>query len=273
MKNPILLNCPLDDGTSYEAVFLPSHGMNLASFTRGGVEVIDPSTKEAFEERYAGLGPLIGPHFHRRRPELVSKVPDEALFPHIARCTSKGILDPFSHGVARYCPWNVEVKGNEIKGEISGKDLWNGVALSAIEGQNFVMKMVASLTKEGLFLDLSVVSDTDSLVGIHYYYRLPQGKFRVISGGETKLDRDEAIDSTFFPSPNPLKGEIFLETEEYTLKTTYDCPCQENSWQLYHPKNSSFVCIEPLSASDPRHPNLTVSSLSINLQILPGVYV
>lgn len=262
----ITLTCPLDDGSSYQAIFAPSSGMNLISFKRGDVEVIDPTTKEAFEERFSGLGPLIGPHFHRRKPELVPKVPDESLFPHIARCNAKGILDPFSHGVARYCPWKTEVKGNQILANISGKDLWNDVPLSTIEGQNFVMKMKAALSKTGLSIDLSVVSDTDSVVGIHYYYRLPNGKGSIKSHG-LNLELKESIDTTFLSSPNPLNGNILLETEEYFLQTHYQCLCEENSWQLYHPQNASFVCIEPLSAKDPRKPNLSVSSLSIQLRI------
>jgi hypothetical protein len=287
----VTLACALDDGSSYQATFAPLNGMNLISFKRGNVEVIDPATRGNFEERSSGLGPLIGPHFYRRRPELVPKVPDESLFPHIAKCRAKGILDPFSHGVARYCPWKVEVKENEIKGEILGKDLWNGVPLSLIEGQNFLMRMKGSLSKEGLSINLSVVSDTDSVVGIHYYYRLPNGKGRVISRtrskcisdgavkdipaewgynqetGELNFGLDRAVDATFSPALNPLNGDIRLETEEYTLRTIYHCLCEENSWQLYHPQNASFVCMEPISAKDPRHANLSVSSLAIQLQI------
>lgn len=278
----LTLTCPLPDGTNYQAVFAPSCGMNLLSFKRGKVEVIDQATRGVFEERSSGLGPLIGPHFHRRPSKLVPKVPDESLFPHIAKCRAKGILDPFSHGVARYCPWKVEVNGNEIKGEISGKDLWNGVPLSLIEGQNFLMRIKVVLSQSGLSIDLSVVSDTDSVVGIHYYYRLPKGKRRIrsrvqnkcISEGvlkdtptELDFEFDRAIDTTFFPAPNPLHGDILLETDEYLLRTHYSSLCEENSWQLYHPQNASFVCVEPISAKDPRHPNLSVSSLSIQLQI------
>ena len=64
------------------------------------------------------------------------------------------------------------------------------------------------------------------------------------------------------------EGKILLETTEYQLATSYLCNCQENCWQLYHPKGASFVCIEPISAQDPRHANLTVSSLHIQLEIL-----
>lgn len=265
--------------------------MNLISFKKGSTEVIAQSTWPLFEERYAGLGSLIGPHFHRRRPESIPKIPDESLFPHIARVRAKGIQDPFSHGIARYAPWRTEATATHLKGWLSGKDTWNGIPLSVLEGQNFNMQFSAALEPHGLFLNLAIVSDTDSLVGIHYYYDLPNGKGRVISQvqnqvldqGEQKqipptwsfdsqhrlvFDLSQSIDATFQPYPNVLGGLIILETETYALRTHYTCSCAENSWQLYHPADSTFVCIEPMSSQDPRHPNLSVSSLSIQLEII-----
>lgn len=286
---PLVLKYPLSKESAYQATFLQGAGMNLCSFKRGDIEVIDQSTEPSFKERFAGLGPLIGPHFHRNPPHKVPHLTDTSLFPHIERCLAKGILDPFSHGIGRYAPWKAQFNENSIQAELSGKDQWNGIPLSQLEGQNFSMKMRASLSQAGLALDLSVVSDTDSLVGIHYYLHLPQGKGRVISkikdtcyingkvekvpsewgfnGSDLRFELDKAADYTFFPSPNPLHSDIFLETENYRLKVSYQSICQENSWQLYHPVGSSFVCIEPVSAQDPRHPNLTVSSISIQLQI------
>lgn len=254
-----------EDNVRTEAIFLPEHGMNLISYKRGDIEIIDQATKEGFEERSAGLGPLIGPHFHRRRPELLPKIDQE--FPQSSYCKAHGIADIFSHGVARYVPWKYERIENGIKACISGKDAWCDVPLSTIEGQNFQMTMEAELNSHGLHIKLSVVSDTDSIVGIHYFYRLPNGKGLLKSHDLVVNFPSEAIDSTFRPSPNPDKGIIWLETEEYTLKTEYDCISEENSWQLYHPENASFVCIEPVSAQDPRHPNLSVSSISITLKI------
>ena len=83
-----------------------------------------------------------------------------------------------------------------------------------------------------------------------------------------KFDLSRSADYTFYPYPEKSKGEITLETNAYTLVTQYAAQSQENSWQLYHPEGASYVCIEPLSAQDPRHPNLTVSSLEITLSIL-----
>jgi hypothetical protein len=287
----IVLEHQTKQGERLQATFLPDKGMNLISLKRGDVEVIDQSTQNLFEERYAGLGALIGPHFHHRKTETLPKIKDEALFPHIARVKAKGVQDPFSHGIARYAPWKAESTSHSVKAQLTGKDTWKGVALSALEGQNFNMLLEAYLKEEGLFLTLSIVSDTASLVGIHYYYALPQGKGRVISkvqnqvviAGELKpipsdwqfdsqqhltFDLQQEADFTFRPYPDPLKGDILLATEEYQLRTRYSCMCAENCWQLYHPKGASFVCIEPISAQDPRHPNLTVSSLNIHLEIL-----
>lgn len=286
----IVLKNKTTRGDSLEATFLPEKGMNLISYKKGSLEVIDQSTKNLFEERYAGLGALIGPHFHHRKAEIIPPLQDESLFPHIARVKAKGITEPFSHGIARYAPWTAKASETKVKAKLTGKDTWNGVPLSSLEGQNFTMNFLAELTPSGLYLDLSVVSDTDSLVGIHYYYHLPKGQGTVISqvqktyrvDSELKsipstwnidtqqkmtFDLSEPADFTFFPFPNPLEGKIILNAVDYQLETTYHCLSQENSWQLYHPKGASFVCIEPLSAQDPRHPNLTVSSIQINLEI------
>jgi galactose mutarotase-like enzyme len=263
--------------------------MNLISYKKGDLEVIDQSTLPLFEERFAGLGALIGPHFHRRKAEVVPKIEDESLFPHIARVKAKGVADPFSHGIARYAPWQATATSNKVKATLSGKDLWNNVPMSALEGQNFKMNFQAELTPQGLLLNLDIVSDTDSLVGIHYYYHLPNNNGKIITSvqptyinqGEKQplpttwnvenntlsLNLDEEIDFTFFPYPNPREGKITLDTGSYQLITSYSCPSQENCWQLYHPKNASFVCIEPISSQDPRHPNLSVSSINISLEI------
>lgn len=278
-------------GDLLKATFLPHLGMNLISFKKGDLEVIDQSTKNLFEERCAGLGALIGPHFHRRNAEILPAIKEEHLFPHIQRIKAKGISDPFSHGIARYAPWNVEFANEtRVKAHISGKDLWNGIPMSSLEGQSFKMAFSAEMTVQGLQLELSVVSDTASLTGIHYYYHLPSGKGKITSRVQkniienriTKmiperwhfdsqhnlnLPLDEDIDCTFYPFPNPLEGNIKLTTDTYELTTTYTSLSQENCWQLYHPAGASYVCIEPISAQDPRHPNLTVSSININLQI------
>lgn len=284
-KNPVTISYD-----TYQATFLPEQGMNLVSFKKGNLEIIDQSTLPLFEERFAGLGALIGPHFHRRRPEILPKIADESLFPHIARVKAKGVADPFSHGIARYAPWQATAETNKIKATLSGKDTWNGISLATLEGQNFKMNYQAELNAQGLSINFDIVSDTDSLVGIHYYIHLPKNTGKVLASvhpsyldqGEKKsipaewlsgehslnFSLENEADFTFFPYPNPREGKIVLDADSYKLITTYTSPSQENSWQLYHPKGASFVCMEPLSTQDPKHPNLSVSSLRINLEIV-----
>lgn len=285
LKNTTLQQEPL------EAIFLPDKGMNMISFRKGAIEVIDQSTKALFDERFAGLGALIGPHFHRRRAACVPPVKDEQLFPHIARVKAKGVADPFSHGIGRYAPWKATATPTRVQAVLSGKDLWNGVPLAELEGQEFTMTFAAELLPTGLKINLSVVSATDSIVGIHYYYHLPKGTGRVTSrvqesfldNSEKKslptewqvdaeysltFDLSQSADYTFFPYPERSGGVITLDAGDYTLVTKYSAQSQENGWQLYHPQGASYVCIEPVSAKDPRHPNLTVSSLEITLSIL-----
>lgn len=286
----IVLKRELDDGKTLEATFAPDQGMNLISFKKADVEVIDQSTKKLFTERSAGLGALIGPHFHHRRAEIIPKVDDPKLFPHIARVRKKGVQEPFSHGIARYAPWEVKGSKEEFSAHLSGDSEWNGVPLSKLQGQNFVMKMEGGLTSEGLEIELSVVSDTDSLVGFHYYYALPKKKGKVharvrsksLVAGEwdripsefhqknthhIELEMDREYDHGFSPFPDPTRGEVTLETPDYNLNVQYKSCCQENCWQLYHPKDESFVCIEPMSAQNPRKPILTASKLSLTLAI------
>lgn len=289
MEKIVLVN-RTPEGVPLEAVYLPEMGMNMISFKKGEIEALDQSTAPLFEERYAGLGALIGPHFHHRNPSVIPKIKDESLFPHIARVRAKGVQEPFSHGIGRYAPWKAEATSSSVKAVLTGKDTWNGVPLADLEGQNFKMIFNADLRPDGLHIDLSVVSDTDSLVGIHYYYHLPQGRGKVVSTVQNKvIDQGElksipsdwgfddqhrlcfpmerAADYTFYPYPNPCEGKVRLITDAYSVVTTYQCDSQENAWQLYHPAGASFVCVEPVSAQDPRHPNLTVSSLKIHINI------
>lgn len=289
MEKIILTNTAID-GSPLEVIYLPGSGMNMISFKKGDIQAIDQSTQTLFDERFAGLGALIGPHFHHRRSDVLPKIADEALFPHIARVKSMGVQEPFSHGIGRYAPWAAEATSSRVKAALTGKDTWNGVPLAELEGQSFKMMYAADLQPDGLHIEFSVVSETDSLVGLHYYYYLPEGKGTVVSCVQDKLiDRGEkrsipaeweysdqhqltlplteSADYTFHPYPHPCEGKIYLKTTTHTLVTTYQCLSQENAWQLYHPAGASFVCIEPLSAQDPRHPNLTVSSLSVHLNI------
>ncbi|MCB1114212.1 MAG: hypothetical protein KDK62_05590 [Chlamydiia bacterium] len=280
----------LKDDSGYQAVFLPEEGMTLASFKKGDLEVIDPETKVLFEKRHGGLGPLIGPHFHERPLARIPSVPELENHPLYELARKTGRKDPFSHGMARYAKWEYESTETLIKGKLTGEMEFEGIPLKRIEGQNFFLTFEARLSEKGLHIDYGVVSDTDSLVGFHYYFRLPNKQGTVISKvkeralieGEMhaipeafgysddhslKFVLDKEADYTFYPFLQETEANIQLETDEFLLDIVYQCESQENAWQLWHPNHSTFVCIEPLSAKNPKKPILTASSLSLSLGI------
>lgn len=292
-SSKVVIEAEAENGEKLSASFLPNKGMNCISFKKGAIEAIDQSTKNLFEERYAGLGAMIGPHFHHRNPSIIPHIQNESLFPHIALVKAKGSKEPFSHGIGRYAPWTVKsATASSIKAVLKGGDLWNGVALKALEGQDFSMEYEAKISGQGLEIVLSVASDTESVVGLHTYYALPTGTGRVLakvqntyndkgimkpipaewkSEAENHLlsfDLTQEADYGFHSFPDPLHGSIILETGSYSLQVSYWSDNKENSWQLWHPKGGSFVCIEPLSASDPRKPILSVSRIKIRISIL-----
>ena len=263
--------------------------MNLISYSKGSIEAIDQHTKKDFEERAAGLGCLIGPHFHLQREEWIKPVQNESLFPHILIAKAKGYKDPFSHGIGRYAPWNFKAGKNTISAHLSGKDTWKGIPLAVLEGADFEMSFEAELTPEGLEISLAVSSERVCLIGLHYYYTLPKGKaivssvvkdqyndmgqFKPMQDKWTKGDKNhlefdlsEPADYGFLPYANDHSGEMHLKTSEYQMHVHYQGESDEVSCQLYHPKDATFVCIEPMSAKNPR--NLSASSSSIKVQII-----
>lgn len=278
------------DGQPLVATFVPSKGMNLISFRKGEIEAIAQSTWGEFEERSAGLGALIGPHFHHRPDHAISEVPHEERFPHIARVRAKGVKEPFSHGIGRYAPWTYVATSTEIHATLSGQDLWNGVELSRLEGQSFHMHYRIHLAPDGLHLELSVTSERPSVVGFHTYYDLVDGKGSVTSQVQNKcrdhdewrpipatwdyrndgllvFPVDEAVDLGFQPPSDRRTGEIVLLTGDHRVRVRYGSDTQDHSWQLWHPKGKPFVCIEPVSAVDPRDPSRTSSTVTAHLQI------
>lgn len=279
-----------ETGEELSACFSPSMGMNFTSYRRADREVIDLSTKALFDERYAGLGAMIGPHFHHRNPNVIPPIKNPSLFPHIARIHSQ--KDPFSHGIGRYAPWTVESVGpSHLKSVLKGEDTWHGVPLKELEGQDFSMEYEAKMTPMGLEIHLAVKGETESVIGLHTYYALTAGRGKVRAkvqnhyndqgvlkpmdrswyyGEDQTLiyDLESAADYGFHNFPDPLHGSVLLETGPNRLQVQYWCDNEENSWQLWHPKGASFVCIEPIAAKDPRKPRLTVNRLKILISIL-----
>lgn len=254
----------------YEVTFVPSKGMNFVSLKKGEIEAIEQSTQDLFEERCAGLGAMIGPHFHRTIKD-----------------------NPYSHGIGRYASWSVEEESEtHIKAVLKGDDELEGKKLKDLEGQDFTMHYEARLTDEGLHIELAVQGETESVVGLHTYYALAdgqgivrarvrgeyndQGEVKPMSstwnyGADHTLEWDvsEPCDYGFRPYPDPLHGVMELETKSHGVKVQYWCDNEENSIQMWHPEGAPFVCMEPLSAKDPRKPRLTVCTVKILISVTP----
>lgn len=294
MKELIELEAKGKDGKMLRAVFNVFKGLNLMSYRQNGLEVIDQSTRNQFEERCAGLGAIIGPHFHHQKDELLpKKMPDESLFPHIKIIKQKGIKDPFSHGIARYVPWKIErITKKNFFATLSSKDSYKGIFLKDLEGTNFEMQYEAMLDEEGLHLQLSVDADREAVVGFHFYYAIENesaivhskvqneyndmGIFKSIPFEwwakqkglhELEFRLDHEADYGFLHYPDPHEGVICLQTQDHMVNIQAHSETTENSWQLYHPKNASFACIEPLSVKNPRRLDTKKSQIQADISI------
>ena len=204
LMKEVILQQIQTDGRMMKAIFLPENGMNLKSLTIDDIELIDPSTKGLFEEKMGGYGPIIGPHFYHRKENSIPHVPDETIFPHIKRVRAKGCKEPFSHGIARYVPWNWHANETAIEGNLSGKDTFHGITLKALEGFDFKMLFKASLLRDGLHIKMDVESiGSPSIAGLHYYYAIPQGDAKVsIDSQNTYNDM-----GTWRPIPKKWEGK------------------------------------------------------------------
>ena len=270
-------------------MFAPDKGMNLISYRLGDIEVIDQTTTPLFHERSAGLGALIGPHFHHRENPLVNF--DTSLLPHIAAQKAKGVLEPFSHGIARYVPWKFAKSTTQVKAHLHGSDLYQNIPLKAFEGQDFEISFEARLLTDGLFIEYKVTSEFPSVLGLHYYYRL-SGKGNIhglvqdsyrdqntwsplkeewIKDDHFHFTLPQKADFGFLPkrkAENETDFHLNLNAPDYSLHLDYNAASdKEISCQIFHPENASYVCIEPLSAKDPTKPTLSRSTLEAKLQI------
>lgn len=290
MTNLITLKNTCENGDLLQAELDPLRGMNLVSFKRGNLEAFDLSTRNLFEERFAGLGALIGPHFHHRKKEEIQTNFDTSIFPHIKAQKQKGVLEPFSHGIARYVPWKYDYSDTQVQAKLSSKDMFHGIRIKEFEGQDFEMSFQAMLVSDGLILNLSIQSEKPSVVGFHYYYAARSDS--LVQAYVEDLYRDQ---ETWKKIPTTWKDKHKLvfplnqvadygfkpfikEEETYQLITLKNSSSllhveytssneKETSWQLYRPENASFCCIEPLSALNPRAPFLTSSNLQVKLSL------
>lgn len=288
-----ILECQAKNGKKLTAIFSPEGGMNLMSYSYGGIEVIDQRTRPLFEKRMAGLGALIGPHFHHRNEDEIPPVDISPLFPFVEELKLKDQKEFLSHGIARYVPWKYIGDRTSIKATLSGDDPYKGVLLKDIEGKSFELTYQADLTEDGLFIKYSMKSDKPSVIGLHYYYALPEEEAIVKAFVEPnfhhpdgwkpipafwltdkqmlnfKVDKEAIIDYGFRPFNDAFETQIELNTFSYKVQINYQASSHENAWQLYHPQSATYVCIEPVSAKNPREAKSLSSELKIQIKILP----
>ncbi|MCH9632795.1 MAG: hypothetical protein S4CHLAM6_11370 [Chlamydiae bacterium] len=282
----------LENGKKLKAVFNPQVGMNLMSYSLGSVEVMDQNTMPAFKERMAGMGALIGPHFHHRKDKDIPSLSIDDLFSFIPSLVKKGQKEPFSHGIARYVPWKYEGGKDFINAKLSGKDTYKGYKISELEGQDFELSFKAKLKPNGLFIDYSISAQNPSVIGLHYYYRLDNKLGNVSSQVDSKyhhpqgwrpipndwfessrvlnfeLRPDVEADFGFRPVNEAQHSQVQLKTSSHQVKIYYQSNSKENSWQLYHPKDATYVCLEPVSSANPREASEASSNLKIQIEII-----
>lgn len=273
-----------------EATFAPELGMNLLSLKKGDKEYIAQDTMQEFERRFAGLGALIGPHFYHRQQKNIPQL-DEKTFPHITSLDLSKGGDPLSHGIGRYCKWNSSETSSTITAHLSGLDSHHGKTLASLEGFDFEMMFSCSVTATGLDIKYEVRSETaPTTIGLHYYLALPEkegfvniackdkyndmGSWKQIpeswlnDQGELFFNLQEESDYGFLPDNNKKEGVAILSSSSRKLQISYSADSEQNAFQLYHPKNAPFVCIEPVSAKNPRDPKGSSHKLHIKVDIL-----
>ncbi|OGN62633.1 MAG: hypothetical protein A3F09_03895 [Chlamydiae bacterium RIFCSPHIGHO2_12_FULL_49_11] len=275
-------------GVFYEAHFDVERGLNLISLKKGEVDLIEQSTRPIFEERMGGLGPLIGPHFYERREQDIPFTPDASMFPHVRAMQREGKKDMFSHGIARYVQWNEDSTDTTLTAHLSGMDTHHGMTLAALEGFNFRMDFKAHLSSSGLNIDFKCESEGHPcILGLHYYFSVhqPAAFIRLRSeekyndkqdwkplrpewkreGGRIELPMTDEYDFVFVPKLENGVAHAELIDKSQVLSVSYTPVHSEHSFQIYHPKEAPFVCIEPVSATNARRVTATKNHLKIRI--------
>jgi galactose mutarotase-like enzyme len=86
--------------------------------------------------------------------------------------------------------------------------------------------------------------------------------------GELNFDLNEPSDYTFRPLSSDFKGEATLQTGSYEIRIDYQTLNDENAFQIYHPEGASFVCIEPVTAKNPREMKQRKNSLLARIRCI-----
>lgn len=289
----VVLKHTTRNGSQYQAIFAPSHGMNLLSYTLDGIEVIDQTTHQDFLTTYAGHGAMIGPHFHVRPKDKIPEISHPDRFPQYAVMHKKDKPDLFSHGVGRYASWNYENSDTTIRAQISGLDKFEGVTLKEIEGFYFEMTYEAKMTADGLEISLTASSqESPVFVGLHTYYALKDkegtitanvedlyndmGEWKSIPkewkspGSHTLVwDLKNPCDYGFHPLPeSKATGKAVLKTGDHQVVVSYKAPNDEHALQFWHPEGADFACVEPGGAKNFRKVVSNKSSIDVHIQIV-----
>jgi len=76
------------------------------------------------------------------------------------------------------------------------------------------------------------------------------------------------LDLGILPFLNPTGGTIRLITKDYQVEVGYQSTNQESSWYVTSHKGSSHISLGAVSSQNPWKPNLTVSSINLSLRVL-----
>ncbi|MCH9611547.1 MAG: hypothetical protein S4CHLAM102_00170 [Chlamydiia bacterium] len=288
----VILRNQSEDGSPLTATFNPTKGMNLMSYTKGSIEAIDQNTREPFEKRRAGLGALIGPHFHHRKNSRIPTIPHPEEIPWAQEILDSGQKECFSHGLGRYAPWDFEASENAIKATLTSSSKLAGMRLKELEGFDFSMQVAAKLEKDGLYFSLHVEGTLPTVIGQHYYYAIQDQSCTIKALTENQYDDKNtlhpipnewkstdnpsslhlniepttSLDYGFHPITNP--AHILMKTGSHTLEVSYWPENDQNVFQIYRPANATYVCIEPMTTYFPRNVVQTQSSINTRISII-----
>ncbi|GAB4231945.1 MAG: hypothetical protein Tsb0021_10500 [Chlamydiales bacterium] len=267
MAAPTILKCDSTQGIPLKACICPYEGLFLSEYVHGETPIL----KAAY---------LIGPHFKSRHPSTL----------FLSSQNEEG-SDLFPDGICRYVPWKiVQQTESEISAVLSGETEWEGSPLKTWQGQMFEATCRISLNSEKLQYDLTIISETDSLIGCEMRFSSNQDDV-ILSDLSSKYyengilkeiplkwqQRDEKNQSTlsltetynhaFRPYNHPLIGNIILRQESHDQVISFSSNAEECSWHLFKPEKADEFSIRPISSQNPWRPNLTVSRISISIAL------
>jgi hypothetical protein len=238
-----------------QATFLPESGMRCVSFKHGQIALIEE-------------GLVIGPHFGKR-----------------SMCSPK---DPYPFGLGRYGSWDAAFTETSFDAKLTGEMTHQTQELKTLEGQNFKMSFRGNISPSELLLSLSVVSESDSLIGIEYMLPVSSENGPIQTTANRKIYRDgeksaipdhweykstgelcvptsEEYAFSFSPEPNPTEGQVIIGN---SLKVEYSCASEESSWMIRNQPSEKLLSLGAVTSQNPWKPNLTVSSITIKFVIL-----